>query len=151
MKTKPKKNYWTLSFMSAHFSNNLSLCSFCFWLSLDPCYTFFSLALSFRTALCLFFSFSLDMVLRSYLYLLTFRGHFRCSAVYTAKDLRTVWRWKRLFLWWFLLNVTTASTNRDSHAIRPCINLFRFSFCCRRCGLLPRWNAHNLDEPHIHL
>ena len=27
--------------MSAHFSNNLSLCSFCFWFSLDPCYTFF--------------------------------------------------------------------------------------------------------------
>lgn len=102
-----QKNYLTLSFMSAHFSNNLSLCykcSFCFWLAPVPSmYTISPQECpSRRLSLARLFSFFL---------LTLFWLQFYNKGCGTRE--------KRLFLWCFLSNVTTASTNGDSHAIHP--------------------------------
>lgn len=140
-----KKNYRTLSFMSAHFSNNLSLCykcSFCFSVLPGSLLRFFCRSSQY------FSSFSL---VRSHLLMSVSTFSVQLTLYGTVRE--TVRKWKRLFLWCFLFNVTTASTNRDSHAIHPYINP-RHSLILRvavAVGFCHDAHTHSLDEPHIHL
>lgn len=105
------KNYWTLSFMSAHFNNNLSLCykcSFCFW---DP--GFLVKKVFLRIHILLFYLPNVDSVQLKCVWRDTVCV---CLCVCTRHGASVLW------CFFFSFNVTTASTNRDSHGTHPYIN-----------------------------